>query len=173
MLLKQSSLHVQVTKTCLNLCSMKELGLLPLIRDGILPVLWRSHSSNLLGFSSSSQVPLTLRSQEGTVRIQFMPKMLQPCLKHGTLNAHSSANHYVSVVSPTFYVSNQIQILWSQVSNHNYKKGRGGEGGQGPSYGKVILHNKRNFMLLNFNKKHTPDTSLCMKKVMHREAMSW
>ena len=57
MLLKQSSLHVQVPKTCLNLCSIKELGLLPLIRDGMLPVLWRSHSSILLGFSSSSQVP--------------------------------------------------------------------------------------------------------------------
>lgn len=57
MLLKQSSLHVQVPKTCLNLCSVKELGLLPLIRDGVLPVLWRSHSSILLGFSSSSKVP--------------------------------------------------------------------------------------------------------------------
>ena len=57
MLLKQSSLHVQVPKTCLNLCSIKELGLLPLIRDGMLPVLWRSHSSILLGFSSSSKVP--------------------------------------------------------------------------------------------------------------------
>lgn len=57
MLLKQSSLHVQVPKTCLNLCSIKELGLLPPIRDGMLPVLWRSHSSILLGFSSSSQVP--------------------------------------------------------------------------------------------------------------------
>ena len=115
MLLKQSSLHVQVTKTCLNLCSVKELGLLPLIRDEMLPVLWRSHSSILLGFSSSSKVP----SQEGTVRIQFLLKMLQPCLKHRTLNTHSSANHYVSVLSPTFYVSDQIQILWSQVSNHN------------------------------------------------------
>ena len=58
MVLKQSSLHVQVLKTCLNLCSVKELGLLPLIRDGMLPVLWRSHSSILLGFSSSSQVPI-------------------------------------------------------------------------------------------------------------------
>ena len=115
MLLKQSSLHVQVPKTCLNLCSVKELGLLPLIRDRMLPVLWRSHSSILLGFSSSSKVP----SQEGTVRIQFLLKMLQPCLKHRTLNTHSSANHYVSVLSPTFYVSDQIQILWSQVSNHN------------------------------------------------------
>ena len=115
MLLKQSSLHVQVTKTCLNLCSVKELGLLPLIRDGMLPVLWRSHSSILLGFSSSSKVP----SQEGTVRIQFLLKMLQPCLKHRTLNTHSSANHYVSVLSPTFYVSDQIQIIWSLVSNHN------------------------------------------------------
>ena len=57
MLLKQSSLHVQVPKTSLNLCSVKELGLLPLIRDGMLAVLCRSHSSILLGFSSSSQIP--------------------------------------------------------------------------------------------------------------------
>ena len=119
MLLKQSSLHVLVTKTCLNLCSVKELGLLPLIRDEMLPVF----GGHTLVFCQASlavhRYPLTLLSQEGIVRIQFMPKMLQPCLKHRTLNAHSSANHYVSVVSPTFYVSNQIQILWSQVSNHN------------------------------------------------------
>ena len=123
MLLKQSSLHVQVTKTCLNLCSMKELGLLPLIRDGMLAVLCRSHSSILLGFSSSSQVPNNTpesrRHCDNIVLAQEHNRMLQLCLKHGTLNAHSSANHYVSVVSPTFYVSDHIQILWSQVSNHN------------------------------------------------------
>lgn len=124
MLLKQSSLHVQVPKTCLNLCSVKELGLLPLIRDGMLAVLCRSHSSILLGFSSSSQVPNNTpesrRHYDNIVLAQEHNTMLQLCLKHGTLNAHStSANHYVSVVSPTFYVSNQIQILWSQASNHN------------------------------------------------------
>lgn len=119
MLLKQSSLHVQVTKTCLNLCSVKELGLLPLIRDEMLPVF----AGHTLVFCQASlavhRYLITLLRQEGTVRVWFLLKMLQPCLKHRTLNAHSSANHYVSVVFPTFYVSDQIQILWFQVSNHS------------------------------------------------------
>ena len=81
--------------------------------------LCRSHSSILLGFSSSSQVPNNTPESRRHCESAKLIKMLQPCLKHRTLNAHSSANHYVSVLSPTFYVSDQIQILWSQVSNHS------------------------------------------------------